>query len=446
MENIVSILSNANSATEIIYKKKYSIAEINQLSGQVAYSLSKNSIKKYDRVGIQLHNSIEFVISFFAILKLGAVAVLISPEYPVSIKNDLILENQVKFLIDQNSYVLLQSNMIEPITETSFLDPAVILFTSGTTSKIKPIVICHNHLWTITKLSKLFKWSDVRMLLVNACYHMSGLSYLETAIFGGAKIYLENKFDTVNIIKVIEENDINFLPCVPSMIYMLLDELGGKKIQGVKYIRISSAPVSQSLYYRTKSNFPNAKIDIIYGSTEGGPSLFGKHPHLATPDLSVGYPIKGIEYKLINEILFIKSPGMSLMLDLDLEGFYNTKDIFEIDDQGFYYFKGRSDNMFTCGGHNIYPSAIEHVLEKHPDIDQAVVVPIEDKIKGSKPYAFVKSKSNELIIIEHCKKYLRNFEIPRKVWRVDKLPLNSLGKIDIQKLKEQALEFLNIKR
>src|SRR5208282_5677295 len=74
------------------------------------------------------------------------------------------------------------------------------------------------------------------------------------------------------------------------------------------------------------------------------------------------------------------------------DGYYVTGDVFRHDDDGFYYFVGRSDDMFVSGGENIYPGDVERMLERHPDVATACVVPIDDEIKGRKPVAFIIAK------------------------------------------------------
>src|SRR5438445_2293310 len=75
------------------------------------------------------------------------------------------------------------------------------------------------------------------------------------------------------------------------------------------------------------------------------------------------------------------------------DGFYNTGDVLRRDDNGFYYFVGRTDDMFVSGGENIYPSDVERMLERHEDVAQAAVIPIDDEIKGQKPVAFIIPKT-----------------------------------------------------
>ena len=128
--------------------------------------------------------------------------------------------------------------------------------------------------------------------------------------------------------------------------------------------------------------------------------VFGKHPEgLATPALSVGCSHAKVELRLRGDgepdqgVLEIKCPALmngyhnrpDLESPMTQDGFNITGDVFRRDENGFYFFVGRSDDMFVSGGENIYPGDVERMLERHPDIGQSCVVPIADEIKGQKP-------------------------------------------------------------
>ena len=116
------------------------------------------------------------------------------------------------------------------------------------------------------------------------------------------------------------------------------------------------------------------------------------------------------------------------------DGYYITHDVFRRDNDGFHYFVGRTDDMFVSGGENIYPTDVEKMLEKHPDVAQAVVIPVDDDIKGTKPVAFVIAKAGHNPTEDAIKSYaLKNapaYQHPRFVWFVDDLPLASTNKVD----------------
>jgi len=124
------------------------------------------------------------------------------------------------------------------------------------------------------------------------------------------------------------------------------------------------------------------------------------------------------------------------------DGFYITGDVFRRDANGFHYFVGRADDMFNCGGENIYPGDVERMLESHTDVSQAAVVPVDDEIKGQKPAAFIIPKAGRHPSEDDIKQFaLANgpaFQHPRFVWFVDKLPLSSTNKIDRDVLRTLA--------
>jgi acyl-CoA synthetase (AMP-forming)/AMP-acid ligase II len=126
------------------------------------------------------------------------------------------------------------------------------------------------------------------------------------------------------------------------------------------------------------------------------------------------------------------------------DGYYITGDVFSRDAQGFYFFLGRTDDMFVCGGENIYPGEVEKMLERHPAIQQACVVPVADEIKGHKPAAFVILKPETEASEQEIKNYaLVNapaYQHPRWVWFLKEFPLAGTNKIDTKALIKLAEE------
>jgi long-chain acyl-CoA synthetase len=124
------------------------------------------------------------------------------------------------------------------------------------------------------------------------------------------------------------------------------------------------------------------------------------------------------------------------------DGFYRTGDVFRRDENGFYAFIGRRDDMFVSGGENIFPGDVEKMLERHPSIQQASVIPVDDVIKGTKPVAFVVLKPGVQLSVEEVKGFALEhapaYQHPRQVWFVDAFPLASTNKIDRAVLKREA--------
>jgi len=212
--------------------------------------------------------------------------------------------------------------------------------------------------------------------------------------------------------------------------------------------------------------FPKAAISNGYGTTEAGPVVFGPHPRgIAQPELSTGYPHPEVELRLVRDGKEVDDEGElemkcgALMTHyhklpettakvMTPDGYYRTSDVFRRDANGFFYFVGRVDDMFVCGGENIYPGEVEKMLEKHPAIHQAAVLAVPDELKGHKPVAFVVRANGAALDEQAVKSYaLANapaYQHPRRVFFVDEMPLAGTNKIDKRVLAKQIPEGMEI--
>ena len=251
------------------------------------------------------------------------------------------------------------------------------------------------------------------------------------------------------------------------MMAMMLREkdlLERTDLSSVEIIRMGSAPVSENLVANLRRYFPRASILNAYGTTEAGPIVFGPHPEgLKQPELSVGYPHPEVQLRLVDGngrnaaqgVLEMKCPAVmtgyhnqpeATAQAITEDGYYITGDVFRRDANGFHYFLGRTDDMFVSGGENIYPGEVEKMLETHPQIEQASVVPVPDEIKGTKPVAFVVLKPgtalSEAAIKEYALAHAPAYQHPRRVWIVSELPLAGTNKVDRKAVMQMALKRL----
>jgi long-chain acyl-CoA synthetase len=341
----------------------------------------------------------------------------------------------------------------------------MILYTSGSTGTPKGVVLSHQgHIWVVETRLAGPDLSGHRYLIAAPLYHMNALALSKLACAAHATIVLLPQFNARAYIEATERYRCTWLTAVPPMIAMMLREqelMARSDLASVAFIRMGSAPVSASLMAAIRHALPQAAVTNAYGTTEAGPVVFAPHPQgLPQPELSVGYPHPKVQLRLIEGadrdadegVLEMKCPAVMLRYHnrpdvpspITPDGYYVTGDVFRRDPQGFHYFVGRTDDMFVSGGENIYPTDIERMLERHPDVAQACVVPIEDEIKGQKPVAFVVVKPGRApsdhdikgFALAHAPAY----QHPRFVWFVSELPLASTNKIDRNALHALAQE------
>jgi acyl-CoA synthetase (AMP-forming)/AMP-acid ligase II len=467
--------------------REFSYAELDAMTTGVARALSKRGYARGDRIAILSANRAEFLGAYYGIMRAGLVAVPVNFKFPQNTIHFILRDSGAKLVfcdlprrkdcpgdlpaiafgdegeegfdsfLDPGEFKTVQPNPNEP---------AMFLYTSGSTGTPKGVVLSHqSHIWVVE--ARLAPGLDRHRYLIAApLYHMNALALAKLACAAHATIVLLPQFAARAYIDAIGRYRATWLTAVPPMMAMMLREgalLARTDLSSVEFIRMGSAPVSQSLMQALHRTLPKAAITNAYGTTEAGPVVFGPHPKgLPQPEMSVGYPHPQVSLRLVDGdnrnasegVLEMKCPAVmngyhnrpDVPPPITSDGYYITGDVFRRDDNGFHYVLGRTDDMFVSGGENIYPADVERMLERHPAVGQAVVVPIDDEIKGQKPVAFVIPKAGQTPSEDDIKQFaLANapaYQHPRFVWFVEDLPLASTNKVDRAQLMRMARERL----
>jgi long-chain acyl-CoA synthetase len=460
--------------------REFSYARMDDMARGVARALLARGLSRGDRVAVLSANRAEYLAAAAGIMRAGLIAVPVNFKFPRPTIDFIVKDSGADFIFCDAARSADCPKHLPAITFgeefENFLDigpfdkvrpvprePAMFLYTSGSTGIPKGVVLSHqSHLWVVQARLSGHDIARHRFLVAAPLYHMNGLAVSQLVSAGHATLVLMPQFTALGYIDAAERYRCTWLTAVPPMIAMMLregDALARADLSAVEFVRMGSAPVSEALMAALQRALPRAAITNAYGTTEGGPVVFGPHPKgLPQPKLSVGYPHPQVQTRLVDSAsrtaehgeLEMKIPAImnayhnrpDLPSPITADGFYRTGDVFRRDGNGFHFFVGRTDDMFVSGGENIYPSDVERMLERHPDIAQACVVPIDDEIKGQKPAAFVVTKDgahlSEHAVKQYALKHAPAFQHPRFVWFLEKLPLSSTNKVDRAALQHEA--------
>ena len=468
--------------------REYSYREFSGNCDAVANGLLVAGLEPGDRVGILALNRVEFLEVLFGAMRAGCVPVMINVKLPDETVEYIIGDAEMKIVFadaDQagrvpgdvrtvafgdsdDSFDGFKIPSDEPFP-SFFPGPGDIAeqpYTSGSTGRPKGVLL--DHIGQVWMIGKIVESRDIReddcSVISAPLYHKNALLAVKSALSAGGRIVLFSRFDAKEYIRAIERYRLTMLTGVPTMYALILQEedlLESTDLSSVRNCSMGSAPASDNLLDTLAARFPDAKLNLNYGITEGGPILFAwTHPEgLPRPRTSVGFPLDGVEIKLVDGpdenqgVLHVKSPGVMKGYHnlpeatdkvLTEDGWMDTGDILRRDEIGWYYFVDRADDMFVCAGENIYPGDVEAMLERHEDVMQAVVVPAPNTLKAHVPFAWIVKREGASLDEQAMKEYaLKNGPVyahPRRVFFVDVLPLSGTNKIDRRALEAEAFQ------
>ena len=375
------------------------------------------------------------------------------------------LESFAKQVIVSDEF-LAQADDAEPAAE--FADPdsvAIVLFTSGTTSQPKAVELTHNNLTSYVTGTVEFgsaEPADAALICVPP-YHIAGVSAALSNLYAGRKMVYLTVFDAEEWVRLIDAEHVTSATVVPTMLDRIVTVLqeGGHELPSLRNLAYGGSKVPLPLVRKALELLPHVGFVNAYGLTETSSTIAvltpddhreaqaASDPAVVRRLASVGQPVPSIELQIRDEHGAVLGPGESGELFvrgeqvsgrytgigsvLDEDGWFPTRDIALLDEDGYLFISGRSDDTIIRGGENIAPAELEEVLIEHSHVRDVAVVGIEDPQWGQAIVAVVVPAMgidpDPEVLREHVRKSLRGSRTPDRVVFRDELPTNATGKV-----------------
>ncbi|MGL5207014.1 MAG: long-chain-fatty-acid--CoA ligase [Acidaminococcaceae bacterium] len=470
--------------TALIFKEhKMTYGQMRASIESRANFLQAKGVKKGDRVGLLSKNCIDFVISYFAVIRAGGIVVpfnfqLASREIAYIVKDAGLKIMLVRQKIDLtealqeigyegiNQYTF---DEMEEMTEHVFTDyelheddNCTIIYTSGTTGKPKGAMLSHKNLVSNTKDAQVVAMSSEDIgLCVLPMYHCFAWTVsVSGLLFYGGSIVIQETYIFKDTMGLIAKHEVNFFAGVPTMIQLFSAGAEAHELANIRCFISGGAPLPKRVAeeFRKKIGKP---VQEGYGLSEASP-VVSVNPASKVKVGSIGIPLPDVTVMIQDEEgkalkcgevgeLCVRGDNVMLgYLNLPEEtastlrgGWLHTGDLAYKDEDGYFFIVDRLKDMIISSGENIYPREIEEALYTHPLIMEAAVIGIPDKLRGQAACAYIVLAEDAVIDKKELRKYLMEriapYKVPREFFFCAELPKNATGKTLKTVLRDQAL-------
>ncbi len=333
-------------------------------------------------------------------------------------------------------------------------DTALLAYTSGTTGRPKGVPLTHRQL-TVSIRAAMAAWQwHADDVLVHALplYHQHGLGGLHAALISGGTVHIRSKFSAADLVQAAGDTRASVLFAVPT-IYQALLESPAARPGGLRHLRLAvcgSAPLSPALAARLPAVLGRLPL-VRYGTTESGLNV--SNPVADPRGDTIGVPLPGVLARIqaadgpadpgADGEIQVRGPHVfagywndpaATRAAFTPDGWFRTGDIGAVDPATAHLvIRGRTKEMIISGGMNVYPREVEIVLEGHPSVAEAAVAGVPDERWGERVTAWVVLRDghgfDEAALIAHARTLLAGYKCPKRVFRLDELPRNQLGKL-----------------
>ncbi|MBH0121604.1 long-chain fatty acid--CoA ligase [Rhodococcus sp. CX] len=333
-----------------------------------------------------------------------------------------------------------------------------LMYTSGTTSRPKGVIISHENLiWkNLAHILEFSLTSDDNTLICGPLYHVGGMDLPGLATFHvGGRLSLIRKFDAAGVVDAIETLRPTNIWLAPSMMNAILQlpDITDRDTSSIRFITGGGEKMPIPLLDRISEAFPGAWFADAYGLTEtvSGDTV-NDAEHMRSKVGSVGRPVAHVQIAIVDEEGAPVAPGelgeivvrgpkvmAGYWRDEDAtnrairNGWFHTGDIGRLDEDGYLYIEDRKKDMIVSGGENIATPEVERVLYEHPDVIEAAVVGMPHERWGEVPRAFVVlragTSTDSDTIKEFCRTRLAKYKVPAEIHCIESLPRTPSGKV-----------------
>lgn len=475
-EKFLLLRQNPSTKTIISSSDTYTFDQLRQKVLATASYFRSLQISSGDCVGMLGNNDVGFVINILALWQLSCVPVPINTRLTESeIDEQLNIANCSNVLVQKNystKVLRTKKKIVEyPIKineEVSFSgknelqasNPAVIIFTSGSTKRSKGIILSFDSLYnSAINSNQLLRYTHSdRWLASLPFYHIGGFSIITRSLLFGIPMIIPDSLSVDDLILSLNKCQPTFISLVTAQLKKIVDENISPNSE-LKNCLIGGGFSDMELIAKAyELDWP---VNLVYGSTETSsfvtallkdeilikPNSVGRavptnRIHISDDD---GNELKPFE---IGEITVKTNSLMSgYLAEKETEqvvknGLYYTGDIGYVDEEGYLFIEGRKNYLISTGGENVNPIEVEKALLEHPSIKEAAVFPLKDKEWGEIIAAAVElNNASDKLTYDEVKKFLMEkisgFKIPKKIFFEVQLPKTELGKIEKAKLTER---------
>jgi long-chain acyl-CoA synthetase len=502
LSSLGEILSRAAAAygdkcALITGDRRLSFVELNDLSDRLAKGLTGLGIAPGDRVTLYAPNSWEWMVSYYAILKLGAVI------NPIS---SLLTAEEVEYVVaDCSARAIVASrdkaDAVMPLLKRPGVDTVVlfgeeapagarslsellaahrpgfdiapataeslstICYTSGTTGHPKGAMQSHRSIILSAAMTAQMHHRTSADSVVSAlpCPHVYGNVVFNSAMMYGMTLILHPRFVAEDILESVSRHRATMIEGVPTMYFYLLNHptLDRYDLSSLTRCTVGGQTMPEAKAKEVERRFGCPLLEL-WGMTEvagpgSSPPLYGINKHgsiglplpmneariVAVDDASVQLPIGEIGEMMYRGPLVMQGyygKEEATREAIEPDGWLHTGDLARMDEDGYIYIVDRKKDMIVVAGYNVYPLEVERVIAAHPSVAMVGVGPKIDELKGEIPKAYIVVKQGAQgdaeAIIRFCREHLAAYKIPRAVQFVSDLPKTGSGKIMRRELKK----------